>query len=280
MRRLRYAVAALACVLAACAAQPGGGAQGPGGGPQAPPVSVQVDPVELIGTWAVEDPSGTDQGVIRLSPADFRWWSECGRIWGTWKANPAGMWVGYGFASSGPGCDPGTPDWMARAVAFRPGPEGVNLIDVDGEVTARLRPGATPPPDPNLAPSKATPPEVTDEVRERYTPPADLPSGLDPADSAALIGRWRPADRGGRAFVELEADGSWRGSDGCNSEGGRWVAGPDGLLLAVQGISTLIGCDNVPVGGWLVRAARAGLDGDDLVLVDRAGAEIGRLRAG
>ena len=281
MRRLRYAVAVLACVLAACAAQPGGGARGPGGGPQAPPVSAPVDPVELIGDWAVEDSTGTDQGVIRLSPGDFRWWwSGCGRI-GTWTANPAGMWVGYAYATSGPGCDaPGTPRWMAQAVAFRPVPEGVTLIDVDGEVTARLRPSATPPPGPTMAPSRTTPPEVTDDVRERYAPPADLPPGLDPADSAALIGTWRPADGAGvGVFLQLDRDGSWHGSDGCNQQGGRWVAGPDGLLLAVSGPSTLIGCDNVPVGGWLTQATRAGLDGEDLVLVDRTGAEIARLRA-
>lgn len=270
-------VVVVACVLAACAAQPDGTPSGTG--PQAPPVSGQVDPVELIGIWAVADPAGTDQGVIRIAPDGFSWWPECGHIAGTWRANPAGMWVGY-VHSWGPGCDPtDTPGWMARAVAFRPGPAGVDLIDVDGETTARLRPGATPPPGPGVAPSEVAPPEVTDEVRDRYAPPADLPSGLAPADSAALVGRWRPADQGAGAFVQLDPDGSWHGSDGCNQQGGRWVAGQDGLLLAVSGFSTLIGCDNVPVGSWLTQAARAGLDGDDLVLVDRAGAQVGRLRA-
>jgi hypothetical protein len=46
----------------------------------------------------------------------------------------------------------------------------------------------------------------------------------------------------------------------------------------VSGPSTLIGCDNVPVGGWMTRARRAGLDGRTLVLLDAQGNPISRLQ--
>jgi hypothetical protein len=34
------------------------------------------------------------------------------------------------------------------------------------------------------------------------------------------------------------------------------------------------------VGGWLSDASRAGIAGDELVLLDRTGRELGRLRSG
>ncbi|MFC6020815.1 hypothetical protein ACFP2T_32180 [Plantactinospora solaniradicis] len=78
--------------------------------------------------------------------------------------------------------------------------------------------------------------------------------------------------------MELGADGGWSGSDGCNRQSGRWVAGRAGALLATMGPSTLIGCVNVAVGSRLGNAWRAGLDGDVLVLLDPVGGETGRLR--
>jgi hypothetical protein len=123
------------------------------------------------------------------------------------------------------------------------------------------------------------PPE---EIERAFAPGAPLPPELVPVGADALVGRWVPADgSAGRPeppHVELAADGTWRGSDGCNADGGRWVAGPEGAVLAVGGVSTEIGCDNIPVGGWLAGASRAGMDGDVLVLLDAAGNEIGRLR--
>jgi hypothetical protein len=36
----------------------------------------------------------------------------------------------------------------------------------------------------------------------------------------------------------------------------------------------------VDVGSWLTAASRAGLAGEELVLLDRSGRELGRLRSG
>jgi hypothetical protein len=49
-------------------------------------------------------------------------------------------------------------------------------------------------------------------------------------------------------------------------------------LLTVAGPTTAMGCDGAQVGSWIASAARAGFDGDVLVLVDADGHETGRLR--
>jgi hypothetical protein len=45
-------------------------------------------------------------------------------------------------------------------------------------------------------------------------------------------------------------------------------------------MSTEIGCDGANVGGWLYAVALAGISDGELVLLDRAGAELGRLVRG
>ena len=78
--------------------------------------------------------------------------------------------------------------------------------------------------------------------------------------------------------VELRADGSYQGSDGCNASMGRWVSGPDGAVLATSGAMTLVGCHNLYVTGYLVDAHAAGFVDGVLVLVADDGTETGRLR--
>ena len=59
---------------------------------------------------------------------------------------------------------------------------------------------------------------------------------------------------------------------------GRWVSGPLGMLLATRGPMTLMGCEGMAgVPGWLASTARAGFDGETLVLFDVDGRELGRL---
>lgn len=96
-----------------------------------------------------------------------------------------------------------------------------------------------------------------------------------------LAGTWLPADGqgGGRAYAALHADGTWTGSDGCNTVKGTWRAGPDGEFAATAGPSTKIGCENVPIASWLDDATSAEADGGTLVLRDASGAETGRLVA-
>jgi hypothetical protein len=274
---------AVVLLAAACAEQDaeGSGQDGgqPGGG-----AAADADPVDLIGSWRLAQPTQEGDSVVQLDLGEVRVWRDCGILSGTWRANAYGQFVAYIAGHSG---DCGTADipiaeWLSRTTSFAVDGDARLLLDAQGEATVRLLPGAEPTPGPNLAPSEAEPPVVTDEIRRALAPAAPLPAQLDPVQPAALTGRWVPADGSTSSmdipYVELAADGSWQGSDGCNGSQGMWTAGPDGALLAVSGAQTLIGCDGAPVGGWLVAASRAGMDGDVLVLLDAAGNEIGRLR--
>lgn len=256
------------CVLAGCGGSTDGPqAPGPGtGGPRAPAAvaSGGVDPTILIGSWQVADPGDQSGAVVQFGAGDVQVRADCGRLLGSWRANPLGMFVADIHGWDGQCTGDTAPQWLATATGFRDHGDGPQLLDRDGEVTARLVPAGTPQPG---------------ESPEPYATPAPLPPGLAPADAASLLGRWHPVEPpASKAFLELAPSGEWSGSDGCNGQGGRWVAGPDGALLATSGVSTLMACDNqVPVGSWLSTAARAGFDGTELVLLDMDGNPVGRL---
>lgn len=288
MRKSAYVVGAvlIALLAAGCAGQDAAAdraAPADPAGNSAGGSAVDTDPTALIGMWSVTAAEGEEKGsVLRIAPEGMSLWRDCGTLMGNWRADTAGLFVADMYGSTG--CAPETPmpGWLRAAVAYQiEGDERV-LLDDQGKPVARLLPGGKPAPNPNVAPEEAQPPVVTDEARRSLARAAALPAGLSAAERGALVGRWVPEGSRGlgakRAYVELRADGDWKGSDGCNGLGGRWGAGQDGSLLATSGVSTLIACDNAPIGEWLSAARRAGLDGETLVLVDAEGKELGRLR--
>jgi hypothetical protein len=255
--------------------------------PSPPSQAPAVDPVDLVGLWQVTGAAGEEDGaILRLADRGLSIWRDCGVLGGGWRADPAGLFLGS-VNSWSDRCGPRNPrtGWLTRVAGFRVAGADRLLLDRDGATVARLVPGSRPAHRDDVADSESEPPVVTAELKERLGPVAALPAGLRPASAAELAGRWVPADGAGAhsprpPFAALETDGSWTGSDGCNGLGGRWLAGAGGALLAVSGGQTAIGCDNVNVGSWLSAASRAGFAGDQLVLLDRSGKEIARLRAG
>ncbi|HEX5542133.1 MAG TPA: hypothetical protein VFX60_11335 [Micromonospora sp.] len=291
-RRYLVAVVAVGALLGGCG-EPVGSEPGAGGSQALGPTTAapaQVDPLALIGSWTVAEVDEGAGDILRLAGPDtagLLLFARCGVLTGEWRADENGLFVAgvpaSTIADDVKGCEPGpqpTPVWLRRAAAFRVERDSRVLLDDQGGPVARLLPGAKPTPRPNLLPSWTEPPVITDEVRRAFAPAAALPAALTAVSRDALLGRWVVADDGRSRpttpYVEFRADGEWRGSDGCNGQGGRWVAGPSGALLATSGPSTLIGCDNVSVGLWLA-TRRAGLDGDVLVLLDAEGKEMGRL---
>lgn len=243
-----------------------------------------VDAVALVGLWEVHDAGEEPETILKLDAGSLGLLRPCGPIWGGWDADSAGLFVagsGGSWGWHGPcGDDDPGPSWLEAVAAHRPDGDGHLLLDAGGAVVARLVPGEEPTLPDTVSQSVAVPPFVTDATRRALAPSAPLPGGLVPATAAALAGRWIPDDApaGSEAHAELLADGWWRGSDGCNGLAGRWRAGPEGALLAVGGGSHNIGCENLPVQERLERTARAGFDGDTLVLVDRQGDEVGRFQ--
>jgi hypothetical protein len=224
-----------------------------------------VDPGALVGTWSV---TGTG-AVLAVDPHGFELRDGTDVRFGSWRADPSGLFVAHVTGATVQPPDTATPPWLAAAATVTAEGTDVVLHDAAGEPTARLSPQAGPPPQPG-APALG--------------PAAPLPDGLEPAERSELTGRWVPAEPSGAQqppHVELTADGTWTGSDGCNGSAGRWTAGADGILLATSGPATLMACVGmVGVPGWLGQAARAGFDGETLVLVDVAGNELGRLTRG
>jgi hypothetical protein len=280
-RRLTW-VAVTLLLVAACGTGTAGRPRQPGS-----PESTPRDPVDLVGLWTVREAAGEEPGAILRLGEGLSLWRACGHLDGSWRATGDGLFIDFVAGGSG-ACYHGpdsVPDWLRQAAGHRAdGPDRL-LVDRDGRTVARLVPGGRPKVHADTAPSEGEPPVLTDALRQMLAPAAALPEGLRPASAADLVGRWVPGDRpearGARPpQVTFAVDGDWTGSDGCNGQGGQWLAGPAGSFLAVAGPQTLIGCANVDVGGWLTAASRAGIRGDELVLLDRSGRELGRLRSG
>jgi len=243
-----------------------------------------ADPLSLVGSWLLDAPGVTPGTVLRLGD-DLSLWSNCGYLMGSWVADHAGLFVGQldggdaacmsGVSSQGP-----TPAWLAKVVAFRLDGAGAVLLDSSGAVVATLRPGGHPTAGPNMLPSLADPPTVSDQLRTRLAPTAALPAGLIAARPSQLVGYWvSAANPNRRGDADLSADGSWQGTDGANGNGGRWSAAPDGQLVVSAGPSTLVGCmpdQCADVDDWFIQASRAAFDGSTLVLLDASGKETGR----
>lgn len=106
---------------------------------------------------------------------------------------------------------------------------------------------------------------------------ADLPSGLEPVTAKTLVGLWVPLElppdaTQGASFLDVDDDGSFVASDGCNATFGAWTVGGGGALAVESGPSTLIACPGAPVPAWFATATAAGLDKDrKLVLVGEDG---------
>ncbi len=280
----------LALVLGGCGAQPAPGSGAiPSGTTSASPTPSPRDagdPLGLVGSWRVtgtDEPAGT---VLRLSGTDLSLWRECGVLMGSWQATGDGLFLADAVSRSGScpaptvGTSP-TPGWLTSAARFARAGEGWRLSDATGRVVAVLAAGAALTPRPDVDPALATPPVVDDVARSALADPAPLPAGRTAATWRELLGRWAPpgdqAARPTAPYLEVDRDGTWTASDGCNESSGRWALGPDGRLLTTSGASTLIGCQNVDVAGTWSRAARVAAQDGQLVLLDAQATELNRL---
>ncbi|PJJ71753.1 META domain-containing protein [Diaminobutyricimonas aerilata] len=262
--------AALVLALAGCAASPGGADDSTEPGAVAPSGAAAID---LVGMWQV---AGVDAATwLRIDETEFLLGAECGVIAGSWRA-AHGLLVLGNWGSFGEGCGTEPVGWLERVAGFDSRDDGTRVLtDAAGAEVATLTPSEAPEPPADIDPSLVAVPQVTDAMREALAAPAPLAEDRTPGPGAPA--RWVAADTAGAAFVEFADDGSWTGSDGCNGNGGRWVADDTGTLLATSGPSTLMACDGAPVPTWMATATTAWLDGDDLVLLDRHGDELGRL---
>jgi hypothetical protein len=271
---------------------------------------VTSDPHGLLGAWSVEA-AGEEPGmVVLLDPSYLLLRRQCGTLLGKWRAHPTGPFVARIWSGSTACFDRARPEtwnprWLRSAAQFRLETAGPVLVDGRGEVTARLEPYDGPD-----GPRPLFPPKDLSMAPDPFADPAPLPVGLRPAAATELVDRWHPVPLGVRRHrapphLVLTAERRWSCSDGPlgaasatptedgrvpsgpgrrargrpHGCGGVWLAGEAGLLLAITGPSTFA-FDGPHAGGWMYDVARAGFDGEVLVLHDRDGRPLGRLARG
>ncbi|WP_161580342.1 META domain-containing protein [Subtercola vilae] len=78
-------------------------------------------------------------------------------------------------------------------------------------------------------------------------------------------------------FLTFATDGTWTGSDGCNTAAGTWVMDSNGGLTTTSGPQTRIYCDGAQLPLNLVDAASAKFDGATLTLVGHDGSDLVKL---
>lgn len=91
--------------------------------------------------------------------------------------------------------------------------------------------------------------------------PTTTASATAPATASGVTGTWFPLRMTGftglkrprpqQPMLTFAADGTWTGSDGCNSLGGTYTLAAGGVFSATIGDQRLAGCDNVPHTGVL-----------------------------
>ncbi|WP_433009079.1 META domain-containing protein [Kribbella sp. CA-294648] len=108
-----------------------------------------------------------------------------------------------------------------------------------------------------------------------------------PATTAQTVaGTWRPqvlagfttlkAGRPEDPIITFKADGTWVGSDGCNSLSGTYSIGQRGEFSSQANGHRLIGCDNVPHTAVLAAAKRISADTTSLAFYAGDGREVAR----
>lgn len=257
--------------------------QAPNAGASTPPTAAArtVLPSQLVGQWDVEGAGVQPGTVLTFTASEVRVFLDCGLLDGSWRAMVGGAFLADLYGASG-GCDPKgdtfTPTWLGRAAHFVVDGDRRELRTADEQVVASLRPARKRPNVPStVIDSYGDPPVVTEQERAELdrVPPA-FPDGIRPAEVSELLGTWvLPGETGGEGnwpHATFREDGVVDGSDGCNGSRERYVL-VEGALLMSEGVSTLIGCENIDITAG---AVLAGFDGDTLVLIGEDGQETRR----
>ncbi|WP_396643379.1 hypothetical protein [Microbacterium sp.] len=236
-----------------------------------------ADPLDLIGTWRISEADGETPGtVVRIGLGGLEIWRSCGDVVGSWVADHTQMRaVVSGYSQT---CDPLPPlTWIDDTASYELTAESATLRSGDGGVLAVLiADDAAESPDRVTLGHFST--EIDDRARDHFAGIVSWPAGLEPAEPGELLGEWVPqGDFAADPHVVFSEAGHWSGTDGCNGGGGRWIVSAGGSFDSTSGASTLVGCDGAPVPSWVMTARGAGMDGDELVLLDISGQELGRL---
>jgi len=96
-----------------------------------------------------------------------------------------------------------------------------------------------------------------------------------PVTAADVVGTWGSSTTVGQAYLDLAADGTLAGSDGCNRVTGTWQAGGKGVSVSFA-TTTAAWCTEVDT--WLSSSVGARLEDGDLLFVDADNRTVGTLQ--
>jgi heat shock protein HslJ len=92
---------------------------------------------------------------------------------------------------------------------------------------------------------------------------------------AALVGTWTEPRASTSPFLSLAEDGTFLGSDGCNSIGGTWTSADEEQLIFDLVSSTEIACEGIDT--WFSRLATAEVRADVMTVHSADDTVVGRL---
>ena len=249
---------------------------------------------DLAGAWwaRAEGDSAVVETLLVLLPRGELVVFDDGRceVYGSWAASESGL-VTLNVYSWVTGCDAMARGWsetLGGTSTAAVDDDTATLASSDGTPLVRLSPADDRSTWPESAGSDADLVAALQAPAESWSSVGLSEGVLPPSLEQITAGRWVPLealdasrnwpDQPHAMFLEA---GAWEGSDGCNGQGGRWALDPaTGEWLARTGIQTLMGCNNVDVGGMLAAARSVGLDGEQLVFYDESGEETGRFVQG
>jgi heat shock protein HslJ len=105
--------------------------------------------------------------------------------------------------------------------------------------------------------------------------PTSTPTSTASIRPAALVGTWTEPRASTSPSLSLREEGTFLGSDGCNSIGGTWTSTDEKLVIFDLVSSTEIACTGIDT--WLSRVAAAEVQADVMTVRSADDTVIGRL---
>jgi hypothetical protein len=252
--------------------------------PKATTVSTGPSALGLNGLWRVTGAAGEGPTTwLRLDGEDLIVWDRCAVWFGDWRGSD-GLFVSTIDGYTNPTCDLSTgpeaahlgPGWLSSVAGFaRAGAGGWQLTDAGGATVAHLAVDGHPPTSGKYSADLTQAPALSDAEKAAFAEPRPLPAGVLPV--ARLTGKWIPlVPVANDSYASFHSGGAFSGTDGCNGTNGRWISGPDGLLLVATGLNGLVGCAGSPLVYWATGASRVGMVGSRLTFFDASGRVLGQ----
>lgn len=229
----------------------------------------------LVGLWKVEAEGEGTETWVAFTPRGVTVERDRRLISASWVTgdNRIGAVVG---SWDGALTDHSVP-WLEDAGTFaREGAEFL-LQAPDGSVLASLTPArGAPAPRSASADSMSVSTSGAGSAFSLPVAPAAPGPALSPEE---LTGRWRTGDAaadGSRPFITFAADGTYRGSDGCDGISGKWLLLPGNRLVFTSSGRTQVGCGNLqPVPEWTEATRSVSVVSGALTLFDVDGTPLG-----